>query len=232
MPKGKPKLAEASLQAQLEFLAWRDSQMLAISTQLEDALPDLLSDLREYVDNAGIGTLAWSSASLKKTANGALAQWSKQQTSIALERAEAELEDAITHLPPDIRLNADIWEQLSEAAPALGGVGLIALSLAAIPTVVSFATVSTSIFAFWGSAAVSWPLFAVGAVGISAATLLGSQSLTWAQQKARNNLWLRLEAEAGKQILGLSQHPTDRCLLNDIQAAVLRAGLNKIGNMV
>lgn len=223
-------MAVIALQAQLDFLAWRDAQMEAISEQFEDALPELIQELREKVEGADVKTLAWSSLHFKEAASAEIAQWSAQQTKIALERAEAELEDTLSHLPGDLDLRFSVQEQLTEAAPAIAGVGLIALSVAAIPTVVSFATVSTSILAFWGTAAVSWPLFAVGAVGIGVATLLGSHSLSWAQQKARANLWERLEAEVGRKILGIGQHPSGRCLLNDVQAAVVQAGLNRIGN--
>ena len=80
-----------------------------------------------------------------------------------------------------MNIDGDVWEQLSKAAPAIAGVGLIAASVAAIPTVVSFATVGTSVFAFWGTATISWPLFALGAAGIGIAALTGSQSLRIAE---------------------------------------------------
>ena len=42
-------------------------------------------------------------------------------------------------LPGKVNLDNDVWEQVTKALPAIAGVGLIGASLAAIPTVISFA---------------------------------------------------------------------------------------------
>ena len=40
----------SAIAAQLEFLEWRDTQLTAISLQLEEAFPALLGDLTEQVE--------------------------------------------------------------------------------------------------------------------------------------------------------------------------------------
>ena len=143
-------------------------------------------------------------------------------------RSEAELDQTLLQLPGKVNIDSDVWEQVTNALPAIAGVGLIGASLAAIPTVISFATVSTSVLAFWGTSAISWPLFALGAAGLGLATLTGSQSLKFAKDKARRKLCLRLYREAGRQVFGIGEKPGSRCMLSDIQAAIVQAGRNRI----
>jgi hypothetical protein len=53
--------------AQLEFLAWRDTQLAAISTQLEDSFPDLLGDLSAQIDQASVVNLVRSTLWLRSS---------------------------------------------------------------------------------------------------------------------------------------------------------------------
>ena len=217
-----------AIAAQLEFLAWRDAQLAAISSQLEEALPALLDDLAEQVESASVVNLVRSTIALKSSAEAIIQRWGADQFVKALGRAEAELDQTLLQLPGKVNLDSDVWEQVTKALPAIAGVGLIGASLAAIPTVISFATVSTSVLAFWGTSAISWPLFALGAAGIGVATLTGSQSLKFAKDKARRKLCLRLHREAGRQVFGIGEKPGARCMLSDIQAAIVQAGRNRI----
>lgn len=217
-----------AIAAQLEFLAWRDAQLAAISSQLEEALPALLDELAEQVESASIVNLVRSTIALKSSAEAIIQRWGADQLVKALDRAEADLDQTLLQLPGKVNLDNDVWEQVTKALPAIAGVGLIGASLAAIPTVISFATVSTSVLAFWGTSAISWPLFALGAAGIGVATLTGSQSLKFAKDKARRKLCLRLHREAGRQVFGIGEKPGARCMLSDIQAAIVQAGRNRI----
>lgn len=217
-----------AIAAQLEFLAWRDTQLVAISSQLEEALPALLDDLAEQVESASVVNLVRSTIALKSSAEAIIQRWGADQLVKALGRAEADLDQTLLQLPGKVNLDNDVWEQVTKALPAIAGVGLIGASLAAIPTVISFATVSTSVLAFWGTSAISWPLFALGAAGIGVATLTGSQSLKFAKDKARQKLCLRLHREAGRQVFGIGEKPGARCMLSDIQAAIVQAGRNRI----
>lgn len=214
--------------AQLEFLAWRDAQLAAISLQLEEAFPVLLDDLSMQVERAGTMDLVRSTISLKSSAEATLQQWGTEQLDAALARAEAELDQVLLQLPGSVNIDSDVWEQVTKALPAIAGIGLIAASIAAVPTIISFATVSTSVLAFWGTASISWPLFALGAAGLGVATLTGSQSLKFAHDMARAKLGARLQREAGRQVFGLGEKPGARCMLSDIQAAVVQAGQNRI----
>ena len=217
-----------AIAAQLEFLAWRDAQLAAISSQLEEALPALLEELAEQVESESIVNLVRSTIALKSSAEAIIQRWGADQLVKALGRAEADLDQTLLQLPGKVNLDSDVWEQVTKALPAIAGVGLIGASLAAIPTVISFATVSTSVLAFWGTSAISWPLFALGAAGIGVATLTGSQSLKFAKEKARRTLCLRLHREAGRQVFGIGENPGARCMLSDIQAAIVKAGRNRI----
>jgi len=214
--------------AQLEFLAWRDAQLAAISLQLEQAFPTLLDDLKMQVDRASILNLVSSTISFKSSAEATIKEWGMKQLETALKRAEIDLDQALLQIAGGVNLDSDVWDQVSKALPAIAGVGLIGASVAAIPTVISFATVSTSFLAIWGTASISWPLFAIGAAGIGVATLLGSQSLRYAESKARGTLCRRLHKEAGRQVFGIGEKPDARCMLSDIQAAVVQAAQNRI----
>lgn len=218
----------SAIAAQLEFLEWRDTQMTAISLQLEEAFPALLDDLTGQVASASIVNLVRSTITLKSSSEAIIKRWGEDQLRLALIRAEAELDQVFLQLPGSVNLDSDVWEQVNKALPAIAGVGLIGASLAAIPTVISFATVSTSVLAFWGTSAISWPLFAVGAAGIGFATLTGSQSLKFAEEKARKRLCSRVHREAGRQVFGIGEKPGTRCMLSDVQAAVIKAGRNRI----
>lgn len=217
-----------AIAAQLEFLAWRDAQLAAISLQLEEALPVLIDELTDQVERTNIVNLVRTTIALKSSAETIIQRWGADQLVKALGRAEAELDQTLLQLPGKVNLDSDVWEQVTKALPAIAGVGLIGASLAAIPTVISFATVSTSVLAFWGTSAISWPLFALGAAGIGVATLTGSQSLKFAKDKARRKLCLRLHREAGRQVFGIGEKPGARCMLSDIQAAIVQAGWNRI----
>lgn len=221
-----------AIAAQLEFLAWRDTQLAETSLQLENAFPALLNELTEQVERASIVNLVRSTIALKSSAEAIIQHWSNDQLVEALARAEAELDQTFLQLPGKVNLDSDVWEQVTKALPAIAGVGLIGASLAAIPTVISFATVSTSILAFWGTSVISWPLFALGAAGLGVATFTGSQSLNYAKDKARRTLCRRLHREAGRQVFGIGEKPGARCVLSDIQAAIVHAGRNRIQDVV
>jgi len=217
------------LDAELRFLAWRDAQFAAISAQLEEAFPALLEDLSAQTARSSLVRIATSTFAQKKAAEEAVRRWAAQQLEQALIRAEAELEGAMLQVPGQLAIDSTLWDRVSAALPAMAGVGLIGASFAAIPAVISFATVSSTVLFFWSTSAISWPLLAIGAAGLGVATFTGSRSVELAHQKARAGLRARLHREAGRQVFALGLKPGTRCILNDIQAAVLRAGQNRLG---
>lgn len=220
-----------SLFAKLDFLAWRDTQMLAISSQLEDALPELIADLSNQVDAADALTLFKTAAPFKNKVSQRLRDWKDAQAQIALLRAETALDCTVAAMSDEVGVLSEVWETVAKTIPAAAGVGLIAASMAAIPTVVSFATVTTSTFAIFSTATVSWPLFAVGTLIIGSTAALGSTALVKAQDKARARLKTQIISRIEREVLGIGLKPGARCLLNDIQAAVVLAGQNRIGDM-
>jgi hypothetical protein len=162
-------LTLTAIDAQLEFLAWRDDQLIEISDQLEENFPVLLMALKDVVDQSSTWELAQATFALTSNAEELITQWAAEQLSEALSRAETELEQTILQLPDRMSIDGDTWDQVTNALPAFAGVGLIAASVTAIPTVISFATVGTGFLAVWSTAAISWPLFALGAAVIGVA---------------------------------------------------------------
>lgn len=217
-----------AVDAQLEFLAWRDEQLVAISSQLEQNFPNLVDELKDEVDQSSTWELARATFDLSSNAEELITRWAADQLSEALKRAETELEQTILQLPDRLSIDGGTWDHVTNALPAFAGVGLIAASVAAIPTVISFATVGTGFFAIWSTAAISWPLFALGAAVVGVASYSGSETLKYAYDSARDRLCDRVSKEAERQVFGLGQSPGSRCILNDIQAAVIQAGQHRI----
>ncbi len=196
--------------------------------------------LTSQIEKASVFNLVRASLALKSSAKEPIERWGAAPMEIALRRAEAELDQTLQQLPGDIHLDVRTRDQVTKALPAIAGVSLIGASVAAIPAVLTFTTAVpasrglqilriTSIVPFVSVAAV--PVLAFGAVGIGVAALAGSQSLEFAREKARAKLRDRLHSEAERQIFGIGQKPSVRCILSDIQAAVAKAGQNKIEGM-
>lgn len=133
------------------------------------------------------------------------------------------MSDALRELPADLADRASWTEAARIGLPALASLGMIAASLAAIPTVLSFATVSTSTFAFFSTSAVSIPLLLVGATAVGAASLIGVGGLTWADRQVRKSYRSRVKAFAYREILGFGASTGARSVLSDIQAVILRS---------
>ena len=204
-----------SVFATLDVLAWRDEQMAAISAQLEDAFPGLRASLDRLVDEGSLLSVAAATPRLSPGAGSIIRAWSEEQGRIAVARAAAELENLLSSRPPDldagsvgwgaVAATADVFRSLGHdvaatALPAVAGVGLLAASLAAIPTVASFATVTTSTFAFFATSTVSWPLVAVGALVIATTTYLCSTALKQATDKTRASLKRRMGETAARRV--------------------------------
>ena len=187
-------------------------QLAEISLQLENSFPTLLDDLTGEVERAGRFNLIRSTVALKSSTEAAIQLWAANQLNVALSRAEAELDQVILQLPGKVNFDTDVWAQLTNALPALAGVGLIGASVAAIPAVISFATIvtpATSFLIFWGAAAtttVSWPLFALGAAGIGVAMLAGSQSLKSAETRAATSFAVEYTKRRVAKCSGLAKN--------------------------
>lgn len=202
--------------------------MALISGQLEVAFGPLTERLDQLVDGASLYKVTVNTSGLRRDAGEVIAGWTQLQTSIAAKRAEAALEHSLAALPPDIYLNSGVWRDVQSALPAAAGASLLAASFAAIPMVVSFARVSTGVLGFIGFSAISWPIFAVGSVAVITASITGLKVLTKAKDHRRQELKRRLRQQAAKQVFGIGLPAADRCVLNDLQAIVIKAGRTRV----
>lgn len=217
-----------AIHTSLEVLIWRDEQMAAISEQLEDAFPALLAELDHLADEGSLMSVAIATVGVYTAAGAAIKAWSEEQSRIAVARAETELEHTLTSLSADFAAGSSAWDSAATAIPAVAGVGILAGSLAAIPTVISFATITTSSFAFFATSTVSWPLFAVGAAALAIASYTGSSALSHAASQARASFKRRLHDAAARAVFGTGLALDARCLHNDLQALVVTAGRNRL----
>lgn len=213
----------------IAVLDWRDGQMEAISEQLEDALPDLLAELDAWVDAASSWSLARAELGPSAEQLAIVDTWSAEQTRRAVRRAEEAMSDVLHALPPD--LSGD-GPELATLLPAVAGVGLIAASVAALPTIISFATVTTSSLAFFSVSTVSWPLMAAGLAVAATAAAAGSTLVVRAEAEWRRRVKARLRAWAYARMLGLGAPRGARSFLSDLQAAVIRAGNTRMEERV
>jgi len=101
---------------------------------------------------------------------------------------------------------------------------MIASSVAALPALVTFATVSSTSFFLVTTSAVSVPLLLMGGSALAVLSLTGSKAVSATAQKSRAHLGQRLKSLALSVVFGIGLEPGARCLLNDIQASVLKAG--------
>ncbi len=218
----------SDLAVPMAWLDWRDRQLEAISEQLEDAMPDLLSQLDIWVERASRWDLAKAKAGKSADQRAIIDTWQADQLRRAVRRAEQTMSEALRSLPPDVKALGSAGLEVTTLLPAALGVGLLAASIAAIPTVVSFATVTSSWMAIFTISTVSWPLMALGTVGVVTAAALGSTLLSRAEAKWRENAKVRMRSWAYGQMLGLGAPRGARCFLSDLQAVVMMAGRNRM----
>ncbi len=201
----------------LEALNWRDEQYEAIFAQLEAAFPDLLDRLANRIDHASYVDLVKSSLGLQNDIKAILKIWTEQQAGIALSRTKASLEAFLLSQAHDDGLDPERLAQLWAALPAFAGFGLAALSLAAVPTIISFATVTTSTFAIFSTTAVSWPLFAVGVSGLAVTAYFSRGLIDNGVVRLRDTLKERTKTIAAAAVFGLGAKPGKSSILEDIQ---------------
>ena len=213
---------------QIEVMAWRDNALTAISDQLEKNFPALVDDLTAQVDQLSISDLTSSAVSLTSTTEKMIEDWYAKQMQEACHHAKQELEKTLQNFSGELSLARNTWDQLSSALPAALGVGLIGDSVPAIPTVISLATVGSSVLAFWATSTISLPLLAVGMAGIGITSAVGAGTLKYAEGKARDFLKSKLTQESAQLVFGISENPKYRSVLHKIQAIVVQQGQERI----
>lgn len=215
----------ASVETSLRLIDWRNAQLDAITVQLEEAFPQLAEAIANRVEKLSTVDVGKAHFNPKKFAEGLIAPWAEAQSSTAINRAEASLSDLISQLPQDSGLNGHI----QSALPAMAGVGMLAASVLGLPAVVSFATVTTTSFLVFSTSAVSIPLLLAGGTILAGMSFAGVKAVDRAKDKMRTNLTERVQSIALSVVFGYGLAPEARYLLNELQAAVLKAGEAKLG---
>ena len=213
-----------SIEAKLELLDWREREFETISSQLEKAYPELLSAILTHVDSMRLSSVAWTHANPKPLAQTLIAPWADEQSRIGVNRAEGRLKEVLDGLATD----SDLRNHLSAALPALAGAGIIAASVAALPSLVTFATVTTTTLLISTTTVVSVPTLLIGGSVLAVLSATGVKTLDHANSKTRAQLVRRIAAMAQTAIFGQGLPPDARCLVNDLQAMVLQAGRNTL----
>lgn len=217
----------ARVETCLKLVDWRNAQLEAITAQLEGAYPKLVEAIDKHVAELSILEVGWAHFDPKKLAEELIAPWAEAQSSAAISRAEESLSELISSLPHE----SGIAGHVQSALPAVAGVGMLAASVLALPTVVSFATVTTTSFLVFSTSAVSIPLLLVGGTVLAGLSFAGVKAVDHANESVRSNLVERLTSVACSAIFGYGLAAESRCLLNDLQAAVLKAGEAELGEI-
>ena len=93
-----------------------------------------------------------------------------------------------------------------------------------MPAVVSYATVASVSFVVFTTTTVSTPILLAGGAAIAVLSMTGTKALGHAKDRIRSHLSDRLTRHARAVVFGDGLAPSARCLLNDTQAIVLKAG--------
>jgi hypothetical protein len=211
----------SAIEAQIRLIDWRNTQLALITDQLEGAFPELQKAIDDYVSrHFPCGKVAGTHASPRKAVVDLVEPWAKTQSTEAAERAKAQLDEILADVPS----NPETAKLAASLLPALAGLGMIASSVAALPALVTFATVSSTSFFLVTTSAVSVPLLLMGGSALAVLSLTGSKAVSATAQKSRAHLGQRLKSLALSVVFGIGLEPGARCLLNDIQASVLNAG--------
>lgn len=209
---------------ELEVIRWKQARFERVTEYVEDALPDLMADIENAIASMSSFAASKSQFSPEPLWKELFGPWAQK---VAL-RVEADLESEIDALTALLSENGTGQAALRAVLPALAGVGVLTASLAAIPSVISFATVTTTSFFFLSNPVLSLPLFAVGGVGLALATLTGSKAVDRLSNRNRAYLTTRLQSRARTAALGYGLASGARCLVTDLQASTLRRLETKI----
>lgn len=204
--------------SELKMIRWRQARFEEITLVVEDALPELLANIEKTV--ASMTTIRASKAQVFPDGlwKELFEPWALQTASLV----EAQMEKEIQELVASASEGGDLEQALRVARPGLTGVGVLAASLAAIPAVISIATVSTTSFFVFTTSCISWPILAVGGVGLAVTTFAGGSGVKWLGDKNRLHLVKRLQQRARTAALGYGRSLGERSLVTDLQAATLR----------
>jgi len=201
------------------MIRWKQARFEEITSAVEDALPELLTNIEKTV--ASMTSIRASQAQLFSDG-----LWKELFEPWALHTArlvEAKMEDEIQELVASAFEKGTLEQVLRVAPPGLAGAGLLAASFAAIPAVISLATVSTTSFFVFTTTSISWPLVAAGGAGLAVSTFAGGTGVKWLGDRNRSHLVKRLQQRARTVALGYGRTASERSLVTDLQVATLRS---------
>lgn len=205
--------------SELEMIRWKQARFEEITLVVEDALPELMANIEKTVTSMSTISASKAQAFPDGLWKKLFEPWAKQTASLV----EAQMEKEIGELVAASSENGTLAEALRVARPVLAGAGLLAASLAAIPTIASFATISTTSLFFFTTTTVSWPVIAAGGAGLAVTTFAGGSGIKWLANKNRSHLVTRLQRRAVTAALGYGLALSERSLVADLQAATLRS---------
>lgn len=197
----------AIVQGRLRLTEWRNSQTEQITSQFEAAWPGLDVAIEQHVAALSLIGVARAHANVRGATQELLAPWADVQAKAAAVRAQDDLADIMALLPSD-GIASHTWTVL----PAVGGLGLIAASVLAVPAI-----------SFTGLAFLGSPVLLTGGAVLAVLTLTGSSIVGKSAQRGRDHLVKRMKRQARSAIFGDGRDASERCIVSDIQAAVLKA---------
>lgn len=208
------------VEAEFALVDWRNRELEAVTAQITAALPALMALIESHV--AQMGTFAVGRAHLypKSLTEELLAPWIAQQSAIAASRAKEGLAELTESLPT----GWEIGGHLQSALPAAAGAGLLAASVIGLPTVVSYATITTTSLFFFTTSSLSLPVLLAGGTVLAGLSFAGVRTMDHAMDKTRRHLVQRVQAAALAAVTGYGLPPDARTLITDLQAAALDAG--------
>lgn len=215
-------------QAALALWKWREAQLIEISEQVENAFPSLEDRIREAIAERGIAKAAIISLGFRNKLQELIDQWATEQTQIAMMRAEAELDETIAEIEDHLDLGSDLKHTLASAAPMLVGTGLLAGALAAVPVAIAFGVQTTTVLFVLSTSTVSIPVIAAGAIGAGLLATSGVAVLGRSTASVKVRLERKCLSAARQKVFGKTGNPEEKCILNSIQAMVLRAGETRL----
>ena len=214
----------ADVETQLGLLDWRNSQLEAVTDQLERAFPKLSDAIVERIANMSSMDVGRAHLNPRPLAESLIAPWAEEQSRIAVDRAEASLSGLISSL----KLEGSLADHLGSALPALTGVGMLAASVLGLPAIVSYATITTTSFLIFTTSTISIPILLAGGTVLAGMSFAGMKAFDQAKDKMRAHLAARVQSLALAAIFGHGLAPDTRYLLNDLQAAILKSGQTQL----
>lgn len=204
--------------SELNMIRWKHARFEEITIVVEDALSELMANIEDTV--ASMPTIRASKAQVFPDGiwKELFEPWAMQTANLV----EAQMEVEIEELVASTSEKGTMGEALRVARPALAGAGVLAASFAAIPSVISLATLSTTSFLVFTNPLISWPIIAVGGAGLAVTTYAGGSGIKWLGNKNRSHLVNRLQQRALTAALGYGRASAARSLVTDLQAATLR----------